>query len=185
MSAVFLFEATKLKEHPEIITQRLVLRGPRASDRANFVRLMGDPLVMKYIAPKPLTEAESWSKLLLKAGTWGLLGLGNWIVFHRETGDFLGEIGFFDAVRDTTEDLAGAFEAGWSYVPDTWGQGIATEAAIAAHKWFDETHKGQRTFCIINEQNTASLRVAEKCGYRLLRSYEDERGTQRLMSRQR
>lgn len=159
------------------------MRETRRSDRADFARLMGNPHVMLYVAPQPLTEAESWSKLLLKAGTWQLMGLGNWIVCDKHNGAFLGEISFFDAVRDLTPDLGDALEVGWSYLPEVWGKGIATEAAIAAHNWYDASGFENPTFCIVNSKNGASLGVAEKCGYKLHREYEDERGLQRIMYR--
>ena len=51
--------------------------------------------------------------------------------------------------------------ARWSH-----GQGYATEAAQAALQWLENALGPQRTVCIINDDNRASLRVAEKCGYR-------------------
>lgn len=172
-------------EHPEIITDRLLLRETRLSDRDDFARLMGDAEVMRYIAPEALGRAESWSKFLMKVGTWHLLGLGNWIVCEKESGAFMGEISFFDAIRDLTPDLGDAYEAGWSFFPKHWGHGIASEAALAAHQWYDSAGISRPTFCIINEKNEASLKVAQKCGYTLHRSYNDARGRQQIMYRNR
>lgn len=46
------------------------------------------------------------------------------------------------------------------------GMGYATEAAQAAIAWLEGALGPQRTVCIIDDENRASLRVAEKLGYR-------------------
>jgi RimJ/RimL family protein N-acetyltransferase len=48
----------------------------------------------------------------------------------------------------------------------TYGQGFATEAARAAVAWGDKHLSERRTWCLINPEAKASMRVAEKCGYR-------------------
>jgi RimJ/RimL family protein N-acetyltransferase len=37
---------------------------------------------------------------------------------------------------------------------------------VAMHQWGDAFFDGGKTVCIIDPKNTASRRVAEKCGYR-------------------
>jgi RimJ/RimL family protein N-acetyltransferase len=46
------------------------------------------------------------------------------------------------------------------------GRGYATEAVRAVLEWGDRTLKQAHTACIIAPENLASIRVAEKCGYR-------------------
>ena len=45
------------------------------------------------------------------------------------------------------------------------GKGYATEAAHAAHRWFDANRGARRTVCIIDPGNAASIGVARKLGY--------------------
>ncbi len=165
-----------------LTTQRLVMREVRAQDREAWIALTGDRDVWRFIGPEPLTADQAWEKLLVKAGTYALTGLGNWAVCARDTGAVLGEFGFFEAYRGIA-GTDGMIEAGWSYFPAHWRQGIATEAAIAAHDWLDRTFPGQATFALINGQNIGSLRVAETCGYAQARRFEDDRGVQVLMVR--
>jgi hypothetical protein len=47
------------------------------------------------------------------------------------------------------------------------GNGLATEAMIAALRWADAALSPARTVCMIAPGNAASLRVAGKVGYRL------------------
>lgn len=50
----------------------------------------------------------------------------------------------------------------------TWshGRGFATEAMRAVLAWGDRTLAAPRTVCLIDADNLASVRVADKLGYR-------------------
>ena len=49
--------------------------------------------------------------------------------------------------------------------PWAHGKGFATEAVRAILAW-GAAHLGGRTVCMIDPANLASIRVAEKCGYK-------------------
>jgi RimJ/RimL family protein N-acetyltransferase len=93
-----------------------------------------------------------------------LLGYGPWIVRERATGSFVGEVGIVDLHRDITP-LIDAPEAGWVLSPAAHGHGYATEAVNAALAWRDANVAGNRTVCMIDPENVASIRVAAKCGF--------------------
>jgi len=57
-------------------------------------------------------------------------------------------------------------EIGWVFVTQSHGKGYATEAVRAAVAWGDEHFGARQTGCIIRPENLASIRVAEKSGYR-------------------
>ena len=46
------------------------------------------------------------------------------------------------------------------------GRGLATEAVTAALGWGDENLAADRAVCIVSPENSASIRVAQKCGFR-------------------
>jgi len=60
-------------------------------------------------------------------------------------------------------------EIGWVLASAAHGKGFATEAVRAVVRWGDERFERARTACIIAPDNLASIRVAEKCGYRQTR----------------
>lgn len=128
--------------------------------------MWADPKVTQYIGGKPLTEEESWTKFLRYAGHWRLLGFGYWVVEEKATANFVGEIGFADYKRDLQPSLHGVPEIGWVLASSAHGHGFATEAVRAAVAWGDVHLQALRTACIIAPGNLASIRVAEKCGYR-------------------
>jgi RimJ/RimL family protein N-acetyltransferase len=55
---------------------------------------------------------------------------------------------------------------GWVLDPRAFGKGFAGEATRAAQGWMDGAFRARRTVCMIDTENVASLRVAEKLGYR-------------------
>lgn len=124
------------------------------------------PEVTRYIGGRPFTEEESWSRLLRYVGHWSLLGFGYWVVEEKAARTFVGEVGFADYRRDLKPSLDGVPEIGWVLTPGAHGRGYATEAVRAAIEWGDSHFGSIRTACIIDPENTASIRVATKCGYR-------------------
>ncbi len=151
---------------PVIQTERLLLRGHRAADFADVAALWSDPEVTRYIGGQPVSPDEAWAKLLRSAGLWPLLGYGYWAVEERQTGRFIGTVGFGDFKRPLEPSIEGIPEIGWVVVPAAHGRGYATEAAQAALAWGDAHFSPRQTVCLIAPENRPSLRVAGKCGYR-------------------
>jgi RimJ/RimL family protein N-acetyltransferase len=151
---------------PVVETERLKLRGHCVADFAASIAMWADPAVTCYIGGKPLTEEETWSRLLRYIGHWALLGFGYWVVEEKTTGSFIGELGFADYKRDMEPSLKGTPEIGWIFASHFHGKGYATEAVRAAVTWGDEHFERAQTACIIDPENLASIHVAEKCGYR-------------------
>jgi len=55
---------------------------------------------------------------------------------------------------------------GWILAPRAHGKGYATEAARAAIAWSEKNLSGMKVVCMIDPANVASIRVAEKIGFR-------------------
>ena len=150
---------------PPLETERLTLRGHRREDFAACAALWADPIVTRYIGGKPFTPQEAWSKMLRYVGHWPLMGFGYWAVEERATSRFLGEVGFADFKREIQPSIENVPELGWALTSISHGKGYATEALQAAIAWGDQHFANRRTVCLIDPENAASLRVAQKCGY--------------------
>jgi RimJ/RimL family protein N-acetyltransferase len=181
---------------PVIETERLRLRGHLLQDFPDSAALWADPLVTRFIGGKPLSEEEVWARVLRYVGHWAWMGFGYWVVEERSTGRFAGEVGFADWKRDIEPSLQGLHELGWVLASSVHGMGYATEAVRAAIAWgeahFDATSSAAkhasaqrpvapqlgaaRMVCIIDPDNTRSIRVAEKCGFKEVQhaSYKGE-----------
>lgn len=151
---------------PVIETPRLRLRSLAPSDFEAHAAMWADPVVTRYIGGTPQTREQSWVRLLRHLGMWQAMGFGFWAVTERETGRLIGEAGFHDLKRDVSPSISGTMETGWGFVPDVHGKGIASETVAAVLAWGDAHRPAMRKTCLINPENVASVRVAEKYGFR-------------------
>jgi RimJ/RimL family protein N-acetyltransferase len=143
---------------PTLTTDRLVLRMWRYADSDAYVALCADPEVMKFLGGKPMTRLEAWRHLAMLVGHWDLLGYGMWAVDERETGRFVGRVGF------NNPDGWPAFEIGWTLAREFWGRGYATEAARVALKYAFEELDQSHVISLIHAENKGSIAVAERLG---------------------
>jgi RimJ/RimL family protein N-acetyltransferase len=128
--------------------------------------MWSDPRITRYTIGTPSPPPRTWTRILAYLGHWSLMGFGYWAVEDRSTGRYIGELGFADFKRELDPTLDGFPELGWALAAHAHGQGLATEALRAAVAWGDAHLAATRTVCIISPDNPASLRVAEKLGYR-------------------
>jgi len=150
---------------PSFTTERLAFRAHELGDLPDVEALWADPVVTRHIGGRPFTAEETWHKVLRNVGHWALQGFGYWVVHERATGAFVGEVGLADLHREITPSLRGLPEAGWVLSPAAHGRGYATEAVSAVLAWGEAHLSAPRTVCIIDPDNTASRRVAHKCGF--------------------
>jgi len=150
----------------EITTQRLSLRAHTPLDFDDVARMWADPTVVRHISGKPSTREESWSRLLRYAGHWATMNFGYWSVRETKSGRFVGDVGLSEFRREIVPSLEGKAEAGWVLASWAHGNGFATEAVKAALAWYEREFGTLPTVCMIAPENDASLRVAQKCGYR-------------------
>jgi RimJ/RimL family protein N-acetyltransferase len=150
---------------PTLETARLVLRGHRLDDFSDIAAMWADAGVTRFIGGQPFTREEAWARLLRQAGHWSLLGFGYWAAEEKSSGRFTGQIGFGTGKRELGPHFDEAPEIGWALAPWAHGKGFATEAAQAVVAWGDGHFGGARTVCMIEPGNSASVGVAQKCGY--------------------
>ncbi len=103
--------------------------------------------------------------MLRHIGMWSLMGFGFWAIVDKVSGQFLGEAGFHEMRRALTPSIENSMEAGWGLIPSVQGRGYASEALDAMWSWATTNHGGVPVTCIIDEQNTASIRLAERHGF--------------------
>jgi RimJ/RimL family protein N-acetyltransferase len=150
-------------EIPTLSTERLRLRALRNDDFDDYAALNADPAVVRYLAAgaAPWDRGRSWRHMAFLVGHWHLGGSGMWVMEQRQTGAFLGVVGFAEP-----EGWPG-FELAWKLLPRFWGNGFATEGARAALDHAFTVWRKERVISLIHADNRASIRVAEKLGERL------------------
>jgi RimJ/RimL family protein N-acetyltransferase len=142
-------------------TPRLILRRQMIDDLDDLWALYSDPEVTRYIPDAPHTYAETRAEL-----EWHRDGhpqnpsLGLWATIYKSSGRFIGRCGLLPWTIEGREEV----EVAYTLAREFWGQGLATEAAAAIRDYAFERLDLARLICLIDPQNLASLRVAEKIG---------------------
>jgi len=150
---------------PTLETERLRLRAFCASDLDGYAALNADPEVMLHLGGT-WERGRSWRHMAYLLGHWQLRGAGTWAVEHKETGVFVGAIGFFEPEGWPGFELAGRLMRHW------WGRGCASEAARAALDHAFTVWKKDRVISLVHPENRASVRLVERIGERLLKPIE-------------
>jgi len=96
---------TVINTAPTLVTERLRLDAHTLDDFESLAALWADPLVVRYIGGTPRDREDSWGRLMRYVGHWALLGYGYWAVRDKQSGEYLGSIGFSNFLRDITPAL--------------------------------------------------------------------------------
>ena len=142
-------------------TPRLILRRQVPSDLDDLWALYCDPEITRYIPDAPRTRKEAREEL-----EWHMNGhprnpdLGLWATIHKESGKFIGRCGLLPWEIDRQQEVEVAYTIARAY----WGQGLATEAARAILQYGFQQFSLPRLVSLIEPENIASQRVAEKIG---------------------
>jgi RimJ/RimL family protein N-acetyltransferase len=152
---------------PTLSTSRLLLRPFALGDFDTYAAYWADESMARWSATgAPVGRADAWRNFLRHSGHWMMLGFGIWAVEEKSTGVLIGEAGFVNLKRDYDPMVNDIPEIGWAIVPAAQGKGYATEAAQECIRWGRDHFGPIRVLAAMNAANTASRRVAEKCGFR-------------------
>lgn len=145
-------------------TKRLFLRRQVLSDLDDLWALYCDPEITKYIPDAPRSYEETKEEL-----EWHMNGhpqypeLGLWATIYKETGKFIGRCGLLPWTIEGQREV----EVAYTIAREFWGQGLGTEAAQGILNFGFEKLNLRRLICLIDPDNIASQRVAEKMGMSL------------------
>lgn len=143
---------------------------PLATEHAeHLVALDGDPGVMRYLTGRARSREEvldEWLPVLTReVGPDGVLGY--WAGFRRD--EFAG----WWALNPDPDDERQA-ELGYRLRRDQWGQGLASEGALALLAHGFETVGLERIWAQTMAVNTGSVGVMTRIGMRLARTWVGE-----------
>lgn len=157
-------------------TARLTLRPLTLDDVDGLLEIFGDPEAMwAYPSTKDRAQTAGWIRWAMasyEANGWGL-----WAVIRRDDGRFLGDCGpMLQPVEG--EEVP---ELGYHILRAEWGEGYATEAALACRDWFFANTTHDRLVSIVWPPNTASRRVAERVHARMRTFTWEKSGTEECL----
>jgi RimJ/RimL family protein N-acetyltransferase len=160
-------------------TKRLLLRHQVIEDLDDLWALYCNPNITKYIPDAPRSRAEAQEEL-----EWHMHGhpkhpeLGLWATIYKESGKFIGRCGLLPWTMEGQYDV----EVAYTIAEEYWGQGLGSEAAEAILKYGFEKLNLSRLICLIDAENIASQKVAEKIGMTFEKEGQDEMGPFQIYS---
>lgn len=161
---------------PQLRTARLLLREWRDADLEPFAALNADPVVMEHF-PSRLTREQSDTMVERLRSRWSCGGPSLWAVERLDpngpnpdgpdsddpdSGVFIGFVGLLVPTFDAP--FTPCVEVGWRLAAAHWGQGFATEGAVAALSWGFTELDLDEIVSFTSEGNLASRRVMTKLG---------------------
>ena len=143
-------------------TDRLLLREYVEEDAEAFFKLNTDPEVLRFVPDKALLNVEQARQILIDhpIADYRKHGFGRGACILKSTGE---QIGF--AGLKYLEEL-GEVDVAYRLLPTHWGQGFATEAALASVRYGFADLGLKRIIGLAMPENIASVRVLEKAGLR-------------------
>jgi RimJ/RimL family protein N-acetyltransferase len=149
----------------QIETQRLILREFQQEDLRELAPILANPQVMEFSPTGVLSSSQTHAKIQGFVASYQKFGFGKWAVTLKESGALIGYCGIaIERIEDRDEP-----EIGYRLDSRFWGQGLATEAAGGAITYGFEQFKFLYVLGIVEQANTASVRVLEKLGMRYQR----------------
>ncbi len=144
-----------------IETDRLLLRQWTQEDKEPFARLNSDPEVMRYF-PRPHTVDESNRTVDNLSRLIGQQGWGIYAVEEQQTGSFVGFAGL--NCPTWKAHFTPCTEIGWRLAKEHWGNGYATEAALACIRFSRENLDIDEIVSFTSALNLPSIAVMERIG---------------------
>ena len=138
-------------------TDRLFLRQLTLDDTDDLYEILSDPEAMRYY-PAPFTREQTIGWIDWNLRNYAQYRFGLWAVVHKDDGLVLGDCGL------TIQPVEGRLEVeiGYHLKRAVWGNGYATEAALACRDYAFTMVKAPRVVSIVHPQNMPSRRVAAR-----------------------
>lgn len=157
-----------MEKRMEIETERLLLREHVLEDYERFWQMMINPLAKKYTGGITILSYEERKKKFQDD-----LETGNdskeleFAVIEKNSGKYLGYCG----VRRM--ENSDNYEFFYGYCRDSWGHGYATEAGKAFLDYIFKRFNTITYFATSELNNTASVKVLKKLGFKRKKRLED------------
>jgi len=145
----------------ELQTTRLHLLRMREDDFDDLARMHRDERVMATLGGVR-SDAKTQAVLEGLLAHWDMHGFGVWTLREPGTGRFAGRGGLRLLEVEGRPEL----EVLYGFMPDFWGQGLATEVAAESVRVAFEELGRDELVCFTLPTNLASRRVMEKVGFR-------------------
>lgn len=155
-------------------TNRIILRELVLEDAPAMFEMYSDPEVLKYLGEKPIqTIKEAEDIILMVRKQYEDYGIGRWAIVNKETDEFVGW-GGLKYRTDLTNGYTNYYDVGYRLIRRFWGQGYATESAVASVKYAFTELNAPAVYAMANCDNLGSINALHKTGLKITGRYNDK-----------
>jgi RimJ/RimL family protein N-acetyltransferase len=171
-------DLTEIERPPELTDGAVLLRAPRAGDRAATVAALNDPVTTGFLhgIPRPYTDEDFDAWLASAASAWVEERTAHWHVADASDDTYLGGASLMIAPD------RGSAELGCHVAPSARGRGASSATLRLVRDWaFDELGLA-RLEASVDADNLTSQRLALALGMRregVMRAFVELRGERR------
>ncbi len=158
-------------------TERLILREFTKDDAAFIVELLNSEGWLGYIGDRNVHN-ESQAINYLECGSmrsYQTKGFGFYGVILKESHELIGMCGFIQ------REKAVEVEIGYAFLPAFQRKGYASEAVKATLHYGFQTLKLEKLIAIARANNFSSIKLLEKLGFTLEKTYDSEEQGEKLV----
>jgi ribosomal-protein-alanine N-acetyltransferase len=160
-----------MKVHIE--TDTLIIRELEVSDAEGMFELDSDPEVHEFLGKNPIkTIDEAHEAIAYIRKQYTSNGIGRWAIIDKKTEDFIGWTGlkYEKALRKEFN----YYDLGYRLRKKYWGNGIATETAIASLKYGFEKLNLKAIGAAAEVNHAASNKILKKIGLKFIETFDYE-----------
>lgn len=169
-----MISAVKIKNNVKIFaeTERLILREIIPSDIDGMFELDSDPEVHKYLGKNPVTDKEQINKVINHIRQqYTDNGIGRWAIIDKNNKNYIGWTGL-KFVTDLTNNHKYYYDLGYRLIKKYWGQGIATETAIASLNYAFEQLNTKEVYAMADCENDVSNKILTNVGLKFIEIFD-------------
>lgn len=155
-------------------TERLILREILPTDIDGMFELDSDPDVHRYLGNKPVKNKEQIVEVIRFIRQQYIEnGIGRWAIIDKKTNNFIGWTGL-KFITEKTNNHINYYDLGYRLIKKYWGQGIATETAIASLEFAFDKLNAIEVYGMADCENIDSNKILKKVGLKFMETFDFE-----------
>ena len=153
-------------------TERLILREILPTDVNGMYELDSDPEVHKYLGNNPVSDINQIADgINFIRQQYIDNGIGRWAIIDKKNNNFIGWSGL-KFVTEKTNNHKNYYDLGYRLIKKYWGQGIATETAIASLEYAFDKLETKEVYSIADCENIGSNHILKKVGFKFIETFD-------------
>ncbi len=157
-----------------IETDRLLIRELVESDVDAMFELHSDPEVHRFLGNNTVADHAGMMEIIRSIRQQYIdFGVGRWVMIDKQNQEFIGWTGLQFVTRKTNNHK-NYHDLGYRLLKRFWGQGYATESAIASLDYaFNELNLTE-VYAMADSRNIVSHKILKKIGLKFIETFDYE-----------